>query len=48
MCAKPEPTEYLPQIADLATEFRDYQQPTLVDDMAWAGTTLYRGVLENA
>lgn len=50
MCARPERTEYYPPLAELLSEFTQYEQSGIppMRDLAWVGITAYNGLLENA
>lgn len=46
MCAKPEPTEVFKSLNDLTADLTQFD-PMAVRRFAWAGVTVYYGLLEN-
>lgn len=49
MCAKPDPAEYLRDVSRVMEVLReDTGQSNPAHDLAWIGSRLYYGLLENA
>ena len=48
MCAKKEPHEVYQALVDIDQEFSTYEETRgLLPTLAWAGVTVYYGLLEN-